>query len=353
MKTYNKGEWSELYAICKMLYDQAVDVCDSNLEPIDQKIKILKLLMRSIEGSSEYDVDSKPHGNISIIYNGKVIKNAFIDKDVIKAILDEIVSGSGSSFSVPSGDGVMDELLLESFKANSYQKADVDTVSIMPQESSPRNVSFSIKSQIGNPPTLLNASQSTNFIYKVTGFTGSVDDVNSINTRSKVKDRMSYIFEHNGEFEFYEVQNEIFEKNLRMTDSMLPEIMGDLLMVFFVGNGVRTVRSLIDSRSEFFEEPSKNEVLKKVKDFLCNITLGMIPTEEWDGSELGGGCIFVKNDGNLVCFTLYDMEAFKNYLVDNTRFDTPSTTKFKFGELYKGENDNLFFKLCLDVRFLH
>lgn len=34
-----------------------------------------------------------------------------------------------------------------------------------------RDVGFSIKSEVGNPPTLLNAGQTTNFIYKVTGIT--------------------------------------------------------------------------------------------------------------------------------------------------------------------------------------
>lgn len=32
-----------------------------------------------------------------------------------------------------------------------------------------RDVGFSIKSEVGNLPTLLNAGQTTNFIYKVTG----------------------------------------------------------------------------------------------------------------------------------------------------------------------------------------
>lgn len=34
-----------------------------------------------------------------------------------------------------------------------------------------RDVGFSIKSEVGNLPTLLNAGQTTNFIYKVTGIT--------------------------------------------------------------------------------------------------------------------------------------------------------------------------------------
>ena len=198
----------------------------------------------------------------------------------------------------------------------------------------------------------MNASESTNFIYKVEGFTGNIDEVNAIATRSKIKDRMQYIFEHNGEFVFHGMTNQTFQQNLEMTDSNLPEIISGLLMVFFVGKGTRTVKDLIDSYTEFFNDKTPEFVSKKVKDFLSNITLGMIPTREWDGSELGGGCIFVKDDGNLVCFTLYDMDEFKDYLINNTKFETASTSRHKFGTLYR-QGDELFFNLNLDVRFIH
>ena len=352
MKTYNKGEWSELYAICKMLYDQMVDVCDKDLNPTNQKIRILKLLMRSILGDSEYDVDGKDNGEVAILYNGRLVKSANLSRELILSILNEIIAGSGASFSVPSGESAMHELMLDDFKATSYEKSDVETYSIMPHEEIARQVGFSVKSQIGSPATLLNASESTNFIYKVDGFTGDIDEVKANTTRSKIKDRMQYIFEHNGEFVFHGMTNQTFQQNLEMTDSNLPEIISGLLMVFFAGKGTRTVKDLIDSYTNFFNNKSSEFVSKKVKDFLSNITLGMIPTREWDGSELGGGCIFVKDDGNLVCFTLYDMDEFKNYLINNTKFETASTSRHKFGSLYK-QGDELFFNLNLDIRFIH
>ncbi|MBQ3261233.1 HpaII family restriction endonuclease [Candidatus Saccharibacteria bacterium] len=352
MKTYNKGEWSELYAICKMLYDQKVDVCDKDLKPTNQKIRILKLLMHSILGDSEYTVDGKDNGDIAILYNGRLVKSANLSKELILSILNEIVTGSGASFNVPSGESAMEELMLDDFKATSYKKSDVETYSIMPHEKLARQVGFSVKSKIGSPATLLNASESTNFIYKVEGFTGDIDEVNAIATSSKIKDRMQYIFEHNGEFVFYGMTNQTFQQNLEMTDSNLPEIISGLLMVFFVGKGTRTVKDLIDAYTNFFNDKSPELVSKKVKDFLSNITLGMIPTREWDGSGLGGGCIFVKDDGSLACFTLYDMDEFKDYLINNTKFETASTSKHKFGTLYK-QGNKLFFNLNLDIRFIH
>ncbi len=352
MKKYNKGEWSESYAICKMLYDHMVDVCDKDLNPTNQKIKILKLLMRSILGDSEYDVDGKTNGDVAIMYNGKLVKSANLSKDLILSILNEIIAGSGASFSVPSGESAMSELMLDDFKAAPSKKSDIETCSIMPHEEIARHVDFSVKSQIGNPATLLNASQSTNFIFEVTGFEGNVDDVNNIFGRSKVKDRMKYIIDHNGEFTFHKMANQIFQYNIEMTDSKLPEIISGLLMVFFAGNGTRNIRELIETYADIFDDFSLELASKKVKDFLSNMTLGMIPTKRWDGAELSGGCIFVKSNGDLVCFTLYDMDEFKDYLINNTRFETASTTKHHFGTLYE-QNGKLFFNLNLDIRFIH
>lgn len=353
MKKYNKGEWSELYAICKMLYDQAVVICDDKLAPTDEYIQILKLLMKSIHGAAEYDVNGKANGDVSVVMNGRVIKDLRIRHEEIEKILGEIHSGSGASFVVPSGDRMMDKLDLDEFKASSQQKADIEAIAHFPQDDITRKTGFSIKSQIGSPPTLLNASQATNFLYKITGFNGNVSDVNAINTSSKVKDRIKAIYREGGEFEYFGMENSTFEGNLRMIDTNLPQIVSDMLMVFYVGNGVRTLHEIVKACASIFDTATEQEIIKKTKDLLANITLGMIPKSPWDGSSLGGGCIFVKDDGNIVCFTLYDMDAFKEYLINNTKFDTPSTTRHKFGELFRGNDGELYFKLCLDIRFLH
>lgn len=352
MRTYNKGEWSELYAICKMLYDQAVAICDDNLEHTDEYIEILKLLMRSTHGEAEYDVEGKTNGDVAIIMNGRVLKDVQIRHEDIDAILRGIRGGSGASFIVSAGDRMMDTLDLDGFKASSYQKADVEAVARFPQDASEHRTGFSIKSHIGNPPTLLNASQATNFIYKVNGFTGDYRRVNSIVSPSKVKDRMSAVYDAGGEFEYCGMESPVFERNLRMIDTNLPQMIADMLMVFYVGRGIRPLDEIIETTARLFNTASEQEISKKLKDFLVSITLGMVPKRPWDGSSLGGGCIFVKDDGDIVCFTLYDMDAFRDYLIRNTRFETPSTSRHKFGSLFVGEDGNLYFKLCLDVRFL-
>ena len=351
MRTYNKGEWSELYAICLILNNKIINVADDNLEPTTQYIKVLQLIMKSISGEASYDITGD---GISIVADGKLLKKLAINKSVVDELFRDISSSSGSSFELPAGDSIMGELLLDAFKANSYQKSDLNTVSIMPTESTSREIGFSVKSQIGGLPTLLNASQSTNFIYEIQGFTGSIESINNIDGQSKVMRRIEAIKQNGGEFIYSNTNNDVFKKNLRLTDTMLPDILAYMVLDYFSSTGLaklsdvakRIIPSLPFAVTEL-------EVLSKVKQFLSNIALGMVPTKEWDGTSISGGCIFVKDNGNIVAFTLYDIDRFNTYLLDNTKFDTASTKRHKFGKLYSDSNGKLYFNLNTDIRFIH
>ena len=350
MKTYNKGEWSELYTICSVLHDRIIKIGDNNLQPTKQYIKVLQLLMKSIAGEASYDTTS---GDVAVIVNGKIERRLRIDKTTVENLFDEIRNGSGRSFSIPLGDKIMDDLMLEEFKANSYQKTDLDTISIMPTETEPRQIGFSVKSQVGGLSTLLNASKSTNFIYEVVGFNGDIDEINALSNPAQVMKRIRAIRQAGGEFVFSDTENQTFNQNLRLTDSLLPHIIAHMLLDYFSNSGVSRIDEITTRVALQLPFPiTSDEIAKKMKDFLSNITLGMVPTREWDGSALGGGCIFVKGDGDIVCFTLYDIDQFKDYLFNNTKFDTASTTRHEFGSLYRENDDKLYFKLNLDIRFV-
>ena len=351
MRKYNKGEWSELYAIYLILHDKVISVADNNLQPTAQYVKVLQLLMKSIEGKAEYDITGN---DVAIIYSGKVLKRLTVSRDNAERLFSDISSGSGASFSVPFGDTIMEELLLDAFKANSSQKSDLNTVSIMPTEATSREIGFSVKSQVGGLSTLLNASQSTNFIYEVQGFTGDVDSVNSIDGQAKVMRRIEAIKRAGGNLVYSDTKNDIFKKNLRLTDTLLPDILAYMVLDYFSTSGLAKLsdvaKRVIPSLPFQLDEL---EVSSKVKQFLSNIALGMVPKKEWDGTTIAGGCIFVKRDGNLVVYTLYDMDKFNDYLINNTKFDTASTSRHKFGKLYLKDSGKLYFALNTDIRFIH
>lgn len=48
---------------------------------------------------------------------------------------------------------------------------------------------------------------------------------------------------------------------------------------------------------------------------------------------------------------IIDIKSLKDYLFENIKLDTPSTTRHCFGKLYKETNGKLYFKLNLQLRF--
>jgi len=77
----------------------------------------------------------------------------------------------------------------------------------------------------------------------------------------------------------------------------------------------------------------------------------MTPSGIWIGKyDATGGIIIVKEDGDLVCYHIYNRNEFQDYLLNNTRFEQASTSRYKFGSLYK-ENGKIYLKLNLQIRF--
>ena len=85
----------------------------------------------------------------------------------------------------------------------------------------------------------------------------------------------------------------------------------------------------------------------------------------WRGEyDSFGGVILAKEDGDIVCFHIYDFNLFRRYLLNNTMFEQAATgedkespgnpkmggKKYNYGWLFE-EEDELIFKINLQVRF--
>jgi hypothetical protein len=78
----------------------------------------------------------------------------------------------------------------------------------------------------------------------------------------------------------------------------------------------------------------------------------MTPAQPWTGDfQATGGYIIVKEDGEILCYHIYNHNEFQEYLFRNTRFETPSTGRYEFGTIYT-ENGKNYIKLNLQVRFV-
>lgn len=198
---------------------------------------------------------------------------------------------------------------------------------------------------------------STNFIYKVRNklFTDSeIKYINSIDTSRKYIDKINYISSHGGKFKFSGIENEIFKLNLQMVDSNMPIIVANMLLNYYVGNAKNLVDLLkivkkenpcnfnLDYNHAFYEY--------KIKSLLTDIVLGMTTATIWQGHhDATGGYIVVKENGDILCYHIYNRNEFEDYLLKNTKFDTPSHRN-RFGFLYKEGND-IYMKLNLQIRF--
>lgn len=349
----NKGEWSELYVLFKIFEDKEISAADSNLEPIkDKSYKFFKVFRDSLNfGELEYSLKSD---NITILNTlGETIKVISDDtlKHKTKKIFEAINNASTSSFPLDDAEKLMEIYLLDRVKAQSTMKTDLDAILEDQTNITNERMGFSIKSHIGGAPTLINPSGHTNFLYEIEGFAGDISIINAIDSRSKVRDRIQAIYAGGGVIKFIEATSPSFTANLRLTDTQFPAILAQMLLDFYSGKGssMAVLSELVSSQNHM--DISQQEATYKLQGFLRASALGMVPGKIWNTKlSTYGGYIVVLNNGELICYSLLKDDDFKEYLFNNTKFDTPSTTKYKFGSLYKNDG-KLFINLNLQIRF--
>lgn len=350
----NKGEWSELYAFFKLLVNHKIPAAGPDLKPIPgEEYNFLNIIREEIPGQV-YQYNLQQDGLVRILdEDGNEVKTVSTDglNDKAEAILQAIAQATSSTFEMPSLSSLMDEYLITKVKANSRIKTDLLAVVADHVHETNRQTGFSIKSYVGSLPTLINPSGHTNFIYEVDGFNGDIEEVNAINQNpGKVQRRIAAIREQGGEFKYVGMSSQVFNKNLRFTDTLLPEIMAGMMLEYYSGSGSKW-SDLVKVVAAKDSELAEDELQYKLEGFLRSAALGMVPATEWNRKlTTYGGFIVVLEDGRLVCYHLNNDDEFKEYMFTHTKLDTPSTTRFGFGGLYQKE-DKLLFNLNMQVRF--
>lgn len=356
MITGNKGEWSEIYALFKLLGDKELHPGNSEIKKLENLVyPILRILRTEVNGNFEYSIED----DIVVISGNEEVFRIPISEFQKRAkyLLTEIKSNSGT-FSVPEIEEFMQSINCLSLKASSSAKTDITIVVHDQRTGLQPSLGFSIKSQLGNPSTLLNAGETTNFIFKIVDAKinkKEIDEINNISSRSKIKDRILEIKNKGGKFEFVKTQRTIFSNNLILIDSLLPQILSNIVLNFYSSSHSNT-EDLVKLTEE--ENPLKFDTTDKhlfysykIKRFLTDIALGMMPSKVWTGEyDATGGYLIVKADGEILCFHIYNKNEFENYLLANTKLDTASSSRHGFGEIY-AENGQLYFKLNLQIRF--
>lgn len=346
----NKGEWSEVYALLKLLLDKKLFVSDENLNTSSTYYPIVSVIRDENNGRRQYKIQDD---KINIVLDGieyffKASRLAPVTRILFKKIKE-----SNKTFFVGSIDSDLSKLKVGQLKAKSSKKTDIIIKFIDFHTSSERELGFSVKSQIGGLSTLLNASRQTNLLFRLNN--QIPESELSYYNNYDISDLASILDNEGYEFIFVDT-NTTFINNLRMIDSDLPLIMSEALKAYTIHRITKledTVDYLNDINPCNYPIQAENPFYSyKIKRLLFDIAVGMMPSKAWLGDyDATGGYLVVKEDGNLVSYHLFNRNEFESFLLSNTKFETPSTTRHNFGQLYN-EGDKTFIKINMQIRFV-
>lgn len=349
----NKGEWSELYVFLKLLSQGRVYAANEKVEKIEEvHYPILKIMREEQKGQIIDYVIGENRINIEIQSNLIMSVSRDEVEDNANTLLKAIATHSGS-FELEEVAAFANGIKVTKIKAPSSDTTDISMQIQDTHTNYIRNVGFSIKSEVGNSPTLLNAGHTTNFVYRVKGITAEqAKDINSIETRTKIKDRINAIHAYGGTIEYVDMEHAGFKRNLIMVDSSMPQIIGSMLLYYY-DEDIKECSELVKLAGERDPLGYGDAMMYeyKFKKFLCSCALGMKPAKIWDGlDEANGGYIIVKADGEILAYHIYNRNFFEQYLLDNTIMEKASTSRHGYMSLYE-ENGETYIKLNLQVRF--
>lgn len=351
MISLNRGEWSELYCVLFLLVKPKIQVVDEKLNVLNSDLYEIKKIIAETNFPLEYEIVN----DRIIIYALKEKIKEYLPEEIEKhreELYQKIISADAAkgSFTIESLEEFLRDFSLNQvLKSKSELKEDIETMVLDKKVDLERNIKYSIKSSLGSPATLLNSSGHTNFKYKVSNINDSImKNVNIINSKTKLLDRLNYLYSNGAKIEFDTVVSECFLYNLKMIDSQMDRYIANTLLYSYVSNNKKLKEIFIESNN-FADINIAN---KKLSDFLIGVSFGFFPGKKWDGNNsVNGGILLVKEDGEVVLLDLiYYSDIVKKYLINNTQLDSPSSTRYHMLEVFK-ENGNYYFTLNLQIRY--
>lgn len=354
--TGNKGEWSELYTLFKLLGDGEIHAGDAEMHKTELYYPIVSILR---EESKRLEFMPNVDKYVVIMAKDKEVARlsmaTFIEHS--EKLLADIKAGGDSAFAIPDTERFMHAIGCERLKAPSKDKADITIVIHDLRTGMKPELGFSIKSQLGSPATLLNASKATNITYRLAGGSLSDDDIAEINAIKDHLPRIENILHRGLHLEFASVDNEKFRNNLIFLDACLPRFIADCLVFDSLPGNSSAITDAVETiaQSNPFGYTGSNVLAfyeHKMKTLLLASALGMTPSKEWTGRyDANGGYLVVLTDGDILCYHFYNVNDVEDHLYQNTRFERGGRKKHGWGTLYRGGDGEAYIKLNLQIRF--
>jgi len=346
---FNKGEWSELYTFLYLLIHPNLAIVDDHLKIIDNSLfEVVEIILKDksyrIDNNRVIKIDSDSKQNeYNLTYLSK--NNTLLLKKI------QAHTKAKGSFYINELKPFIDDFFDgKKPKGSSYVKGDLSTKVWDKKFEKSVHLNYNIKSNLGRPATLLNASSHTNFIYEVKNIDDKImHQINAIKGRKKLLNRYQFLIKNGATIEFRQVESEAFDYNLKMTDSNMNKLLAKMLLLSYKDNQ-KDILTLLSNISKNEDEYSLYK--KKMADFTNAVTFGMRASQKWNGiNEVNGGILLVMRSGEVYLLDLiYFKDIVNRYLINNIKLDTPSSTRYKMFEIYK-QNGKYYFKLNLQIRF--
>ena len=349
----NSGEWSEIVVLFSLLADGKVPLVDSDLAPLaEQYLEVIEVRRLGKEGELVFTIAEDGE---SVILNGI---SGVTSRSEIRSFLPILllaITGGGKGIVIPEVENLLARMRTFQLAAPSSDKTDL-VVTVRDHRNGAMNtISFSLKSQVGTPASLLNASGATSFRYSVTGSDSSVHTLQNLGREPlKIINQAKSL----GVSICCGLPlSEQFRQNLLLIDSAMPAITAEMLFGHFAGIATR-MSDVVDYLAE--KNPAQINTrnlhgfyLQKTRHFLADIALGMTTSKPWDGHYASnGGYLILTKSGTIASIMFSDQNTFRDYLLKNTKFERGSRTRHKYGDISQHVDGNYSIDLNLQIRFI-
>ena len=375
----NKGEWSEIYVFLRLLDTGKLDVADENLNAVPNEFyRILEIIRKETETTNNY-VREDDIVTINVVNDqtGETEQFSYpitVFAEKANNLLSLIKSTSGRAFQLPPIAAFLKELRIETIKDVGHNRDITITIEDF-RTGMPQTLGFSIKSFLGSDSTLFNAGTGTNFIYEIVLPEGESLDCDEFNRvtypmTGRIGVRLKKLRdEYDATLAFRKVQSDCLYQNLLAIDGHMPLLLAELLLIKSeMGfNDIKSCTEELTKRNPLgFDTSTHGNIYEyKIKRFLQDCAQGMTPEKPWLGIyDATGGQIIVKEDGDIVCYHIYELNRFREFLFNSTKFEGASTSedaenpghprsdakkKFFYGWVYE-EDGKYYIKINLQVR---
>ncbi len=379
-KGKNIGEWSEMYIFFKLMSDRKVYVADKDMNRLkDVFLNIISIIREENKGK-EYRYFT---GDVvKITLNGEEVATVDSSRftDNVKKVWDMIISKKDTTFSDQEVIDFLSSIFIQNISSPAQKKSEFfgGTADIVLDTMDYRSgvnqiMGFSCKSDIDAAATLFNASgDNTNFEYEIVGnfddekmnaFNGMFHEVTKKGvTKYEVAtgDRMRYLKECGVDLRFVNPVKDVARQNLVRCGGMeMPKILGGMLKYYYFECGAASVgvedaiKYLADTDYVGYGFDDLYDTYRvKIANLLYAMFTGLRFSKPWSGrSDVSGGYIVVKRDGDVVAFHSCIADEFKDFLIDKLKFEGPSCSRHKYMEIYKKDDGKYYLKLALQFRF--